>query len=265
MTASVTFERAADYYDQTRAFPPGEEMQIANALARAGRLDADDRVLEIGVGTGRIALPLARHVRSLVGVDLARPMMARLQAKRSDEPVALVEGDATRLPFAPAGFDAVLSVHVLHLIPDWPSAVAEVARVLKPGAPYIHAWSENFHRSSWWQVWDDATPGRTAGGFGLKFHQHRTFLAELHWRPAGDEVAYAYRYLKSPADFLDELRRRVWSSTWNLSDEQLEAGVAAVRAQMLEEFGDLDTPVEHTTQFVARAYLPPDQTTFIAC
>ncbi|MFO7322731.1 MAG: class I SAM-dependent methyltransferase [Chloroflexota bacterium] len=257
MRSSVTFEHAADYYDQTRAFPPGEEQHAADVIARAGRLKATDRVLEIGVGTGRIALPLARRVRKLVGVDLARPMMERLQAKRTEEAVALVEGDATRLPLASSSFDAVLSVHVLHLIPDWQAAVAEIARVLKPGAPYIHAWTENFHRNSWWEAWNAATPEQTASGFGLKSHQHRTFLTELGWRPLDQEYAHAYRYLKSPSQFLDQLRQRLWSSTWDLTDEQLEAGIAAVRERMLEETDDLDTPIEHTTHFIARAYLPP--------
>ena len=257
MPDSIAFDRAAEYYDETRAFPPRAEAQAVAAIARAGRLIGRERVLEFGVGTGRVALPLLPHVGRLVGLDLARPMMERLRAKDASGRISLAEGDATRMPFAAASFDAVLSVHVLHLIPNWQAVVDEVARVLKPGAPYIHAWSDSFHRASWWDAWNEVTPRRDAHGVGVKFYEHRNFLDGLGWRPLGDEVASPYTYHKSPSVFLDQLSRRIWSSTWHVSDDNLAAGVAAVREVMLREHGDLDTPIEHTTGFFARAYLPP--------
>ena len=257
MSDSIAFDRAADFYDETRAFPPGVEDGAAAMLARAGGLTGRERVLEFGVGTGRIALPLLSHVRQIVGLDLARPMMERLRTKDGGDRVALVEADATRMPFASASFDAVLSVHVLHLIPQWQAVVDEVARVLKPGAPYIHAWTDSFHRSTWWDAWNEATPRRDAHGVGVKFYEHRNFLDRLGWQPAGDEVVYAYTAHKSPRVFLDQLSRRIWSSTWGLSDEDLAAGVAAVRETILREHDDLDAPVGHETGFFARAYLPP--------
>jgi len=53
------FDRAADIYDQTRGFPPGVGDRVAAALVDFVGLKPDDRILEIGVGTGRIAKPLA--------------------------------------------------------------------------------------------------------------------------------------------------------------------------------------------------------------
>jgi len=256
MSDSIAFDRAADFYDETRAFPPGEEGFAAAALARAGGLTGQQRVLEFGIGTGRVALPLLPHVRQLVGLDLARPMMERLRAKDTSGRIALAEGDATRMPFAPASFDAVLSVHVLHLIPNWQAAVNEAARVLNPGGPYIHAWTDSIHRQSWWDTWNEAAPQRNAQGVGVRFYEHHNFLDGLGWQPAGDEAVYTYTYRRSPRVFLDQLSRRVWSSTWAMGDEDLATGVAAVRAAMLREHGDLDTPVEYTTSFFARAYLP---------
>jgi ubiquinone/menaquinone biosynthesis C-methylase UbiE len=67
---SVVFDRAASFYDETRGFPPGEERSIAALISRVGHLGPDSRVFEIGIGTGRIALPLARHVRAVYGIDL---------------------------------------------------------------------------------------------------------------------------------------------------------------------------------------------------
>lgn len=257
MPNSIAFDRAADFYDETRAFPPGVESVAVAAIARAAGLAGHERVLEFGVGTGRIALPLRPHVGQLVGLDLARPMMERLRAKPDGDRVGLVEADATRMPFAAASFDAALSVHVLHLIPNWQAALEEVARVLKPGAPYVHAWSENFHNQVWWNAWDAVTPRRNAQGVGVRLDSHRDFLDAHGWRRAGDEQAYVYSFQKTPRLFLEQLRNRIWSSTWEMTDAQLATGVAAVEAAMLREYHDLDVPITHTTGFYAQAYLPP--------
>ena len=139
MTQSIAFDRAATYYDDTRGVPPGVDQDAAHTIVRAGKLTPTSRVLEIGVGTGRIALPLAEHVDTVYGLDLSRPMMLRLQTKQSDEPIYLVQGDATRLPFADHSFDAVVAVHVFHLIPNWQAVIAELGRVLKPSAPVLEA------------------------------------------------------------------------------------------------------------------------------
>ncbi|MFN8232898.1 MAG: class I SAM-dependent methyltransferase [Actinomycetota bacterium] len=75
-------------------------------------------ILEVGVGTGQVALPLAAGGVRVVGIDLARPMMERLVAKAGGRsPFPLVEGDATGMPFADDAFDEAYLRWVLHLIP----------------------------------------------------------------------------------------------------------------------------------------------------
>jgi ubiquinone/menaquinone biosynthesis C-methylase UbiE len=257
MAQSIAFDRAADYYDQTRAFPPGDEKRAAALLVRAGRFTAADRVLEIGVGTGRIALPLAPHVGAIFGIDLSLPMMQRLASKRTSEAIYLTHADATRLPFDDDTFDGALSVHVFHLIPNWRAAVAEAARVLKPGKPLVSAWSEKFHKDSWWTAWNSVQPPEQEKRFGLKFGQYGTFLSELGWTPLSDQESEAYTHYQSPQAFLDQLRQRIWSSTWHLSEAQIEAGIEAVLAVMRSDGEDLNTPVPVTTHFHTRAFVPP--------
>lgn len=74
------------FYD--RLFPPGPEAQRTAAWL-AGRLGDDRRALELGVGTGRIALPLADHAE-VVGVDLSPEMLAVLRAALEREPRPVV-------------------------------------------------------------------------------------------------------------------------------------------------------------------------------
>jgi len=121
----VSFDRAADYYDATRALPDGVRDALAAELA--GR----EPCLETGVGTGRIAIPLHERGLALVGTDIAPAMLGRLVANAGGWMLLLA--DASRLPVVASSFRAVMASHVLHLISDWKTAVDEALRVLRPG------------------------------------------------------------------------------------------------------------------------------------
>ncbi len=97
-------------------------------------LQPDQRVLQIGIGTGGAHLALARAVGSggrIVGLDLSRTM---LELTRRTSDTSLCEGDAVALPFAARSFDRLFCAYVLDLLPaaDLPHALAEFARVLRP-------------------------------------------------------------------------------------------------------------------------------------
>jgi ubiquinone/menaquinone biosynthesis C-methylase UbiE len=131
-SGSVNFDRAAGFYDSSRTLTPEVEAQV-NDLLRA-ELAGRGLCLEIGVGTGRVALPLHRSGISMVGVDISPLMLARLIEKSGGRPpFPLALADATVLPLADATFGAALAAHVLHLIPPWREAVGELVRVVRPG------------------------------------------------------------------------------------------------------------------------------------
>jgi len=127
---SVVFDRVADSYDATRG---GMERGRQVAAVVAGLLPADP-VLEIGVGTGLIAAGLAELGRPPVGVDLSLPMLA---GARKRIPGRLAVGDALRLPVGTGAVAGVCLVHVLHLVGDIPTTLAEVARVLRLGGTMV--------------------------------------------------------------------------------------------------------------------------------
>ena len=98
-------------------------------------------VLELGSGTGRLLLPLARATRRVCGLDLSAEMLARASARaarreRRARP-AMIRGDMRHLPFDDAAFSTVIAPYgVLQSLTDdvdLSAALAEAARVMKPG------------------------------------------------------------------------------------------------------------------------------------
>jgi SAM-dependent methyltransferase len=213
-------------------------------------------VLELGIGTGRIALPLAPRVHSIVGADPSAPMLAQLVAKRGDRRVEVVRADAAALPFGDARFDAVVGVHVFHLIPRWRDVLAEVARVLRPGGLLLHAADDAAGTAL------GLSPHRLAGDAGHRNAGVPRGRLETFPEEAGFALAEPARRIgiarrMRPAVLLDRLANRVWSATWPLSDEELARLVDATRDELVARFGDLDRELDVETGFWVRSYHPP--------
>lgn len=128
------FERFARFYDL--GMPAADRGDLAAGLAAAER--PVKRVLDVGGGTGRAARVLAEDTREVAGrdvtvVDASAEMLK--EARESGLPV--VQGDAAGLPFRDDSVDAVTVVDALHHFPDRDGALAEAARVLRPGGVLV--------------------------------------------------------------------------------------------------------------------------------
>ncbi|MEI6181090.1 MAG: class I SAM-dependent methyltransferase [Chloroflexales bacterium] len=136
---SISFERAASFYDATRGYMPGSAERIRDAIVAQTGATAHTRLLELGIGTGRIAVPFLTAGFSYAGIDLAPAMLAALVAKASGWPrlPLLVRGDVGQLPFTDSSFDVILAVHVLHLVADWRATLYEARRVLRPHGAHL--------------------------------------------------------------------------------------------------------------------------------
>ncbi len=111
-------------------------------LVRVSELRGDELALDLGTAVGHTAFALAERVRRVIGIDLTAEMLAhaqRLAAERQVRNVALVRGDVTHLPFAPAGFDLVTSRYSAHHYTRPDLVAREVARVLRPDGRFILA------------------------------------------------------------------------------------------------------------------------------
>jgi ubiquinone/menaquinone biosynthesis C-methylase UbiE len=105
--------------------------------------ESGQRVLEVGPGTGYYSLSAARRLEpegTLDILDIQQEMLdhtMRRARERGLTNVTASQGDAGRLPYHDATFDAAFLVTVLGEIPDQDAALGELARVLKPGGRLV--------------------------------------------------------------------------------------------------------------------------------
>lgn len=119
--------------------PIKDEDAYAYTLERtASHLGADDRVLELGCGTGTTALHLAAGTGSYMATDLSPNMIAIANRKERDTPIeGLTFRAATLDDIGDGPYDAVLAFNLIHLLTDPDKSLAQIHALLKPGGTFI--------------------------------------------------------------------------------------------------------------------------------
>ena len=258
---TTSFDRIADTYDATRGFPQGVAGRIVAAVCQQLPSIREARVLEIGVGTGRLALPFSAQVTGFIGLDISQKMLCQLQSKVTQgSSLEVMIGDAHHLPFSESTFDAVLCVSVLHLLPDWGQVLGEIRRILRKGGLLLHG-------RTLYQGLDSGLYERLRYGFFRDSHASRSKPRD---RGLGFEEAPGVlrSYFSEPYEIstvswdtgfsgqgiLHQFKSRVWSETWALSDEELADFVRRMSDWVVEQVGDPMQTYWRRSHFVVSAY-----------
>ena len=256
---SVSFDRAAEIYDQTRGFPPGIPQAVVSPLR--DRLPSQDKVLEIGVGTGRIARPLRASGIPVVGIDLSRKMLARfVETEAGDRGfLGLVEGDAVYLPFANQSFATIVAVHVFHLVGDLQTCVESVLRVLSRPGMIAMGWQWHPPDSAPARVrvqWRSIVQahGVDLSGPGLRGMGPAAQLLQAHALHSEEAVAAEWDVSRSPSEIVDEIGRRAHSSAWAVPDEIFPQCYEELVAWAREAIPHWDQPRADLRRFVWRFF-----------
>ncbi|MBA2311606.1 MAG: class I SAM-dependent methyltransferase [Actinobacteria bacterium] len=249
---SVVFDRASDYYDRTRSLPEAAQRSVTELLA--GELRGRSTTLEIGVGTGRIALPLNSAGIPMTGVDLSAPMLARLVAKAGGHaPFPIAIADATALPLADDSAGGAVACHVLHLISPWREAAVELARVVRPGGVILidlGGWAA----SDWGAIQERFRNEIGAERPGAKdvseVDEAMTALGLAVRRLTPIEFTTSF----NPETQISDLARGLYSIAWDTPAPERERAAAAVRIWAEGELGDLGADRELPHRIDWRAY-----------
>jgi len=139
------FDRIAGRYDLlNRLISFRLDAYWRNQAIRAAVTGVDPHILDLGTGTGDLALNAARQARGngrFIGLDFSLPMLRLARAKRAKAPyggsAAFVMGSAMSAPFKSSLFDSAMTGFVLRNVSDLPLMFSESLRVLKPGGTFV--------------------------------------------------------------------------------------------------------------------------------
>lgn len=159
------FSTAAGQWDRLRRQLFGERGEVAPLLAL---LDRAWEVGDLGCGTGRLSEALAPFVSRLVAVDDSSPMLEAARARLTPyENVEIRSGRLEDLPLEARELDLAVLALVLHHVPEPAKAMAEVARVVKPGGRALVVDMQPHKREEYRQemghVWLGFPPERLQG------------------------------------------------------------------------------------------------------
>jgi len=239
---SVSFDQAAGYYDQTRSLP--DELMDVLLSRLLAEIPREGRCLEIGIGTGRIALPLRERGVHVVGIDISIEMLRRLREKAGHSTPGVAIADATRLPFREGTFSSAVAAHVLHLIPAWKTAIDELARVVVPGGVFLASkgsepaveWQVKIRRRFFAEAGDPPWPPGIDSMHELdqEMRERGATVRELE-DVRGERAA-------SISEVLLALEKGIYAACWSLDEETRRHAADATRAWARHELGDLDMP-----------------------
>lgn len=95
------------------------------------------KVLDVGTGTGRAALPLIAEGYQVTGVDSSQSMLDTAGRLAGPAPITLIKGDLFDLPFEDRSFDCAVALNVLVHFPNWRESLLEWRRVVRPGGRLV--------------------------------------------------------------------------------------------------------------------------------
>jgi ubiquinone/menaquinone biosynthesis C-methylase UbiE len=149
------FEQVSSQWDNMRKSFYGEE--VRDAVLNAAQISPDDTVLDVGAGTGFLTEAAAMVARKVIALDFSRAMSDESIAKLGKGKVEFRIGNVEHMQLPDSSIDVVIGNMVLHHCPHPKMAIAEMARVLKPGGriaisdlqEHNHEWLRREHADLW--------------------------------------------------------------------------------------------------------------------
>lgn len=253
---SLSFDSMFELYDQTRVFDRDCFDAALDLLVKRFPPQVFNQVLEPGVGTGRIAVPLVERGYRITGVDISEEMLALLKktltGPRRSWPIFFQRADATRLPFPDAAFDMAIVVHLFYFIREWKNASDEILRVVKDEGPVILMHTGTgaeipFLNERYKELC--AEQGCPIKEIGVKSTREVVNYFEdlgCHTEWIRDRWQWTWHIRLNTA--LDYVKSRAYSFTTVVPDDVHSVVIGRLKSELQRRFGDLSTEVEIPNQ-----------------
>lgn len=255
---TLSFDEIARQFDSQRSLPHHALtawLQLVDELAAGRAL----QVIEPGIGTGRIALPLAAAGHHITGSDISLPMLEQCRATARAlgiaDKVSLHQADATDLPVADHAFDLAVISQLLYLVPDWPTVLDELARVVAPGGHVMHVTeptTEGTALSQWsstWRAMIEATGYRHRPLAPTDDEVQAEFLRR--WPDVRVRELANWSFGQSVAEARHNYAERLRPLYMDVPENAFRDAVTAFLAWSEGAFADLETRLEGTVTLTA--------------
>lgn len=249
-TSSLSFERIAESYDATRG---GEKRGAAFATGIRPWLPDQGPILEVGVGTGTVALALRRNGLDVLGVDLSPAMLGKA-AQRLGPRVAVA--DAQRLPIATGSTSGVYVTWVLHVVADPGAVLSEVARVLRPGGVFVAVLSTPMRPVTDVDRLLRRMQARLRGGRADTPERISSLAAAAGLELATRADLPNEVYGTVPNEVVERIYARTYSILWELDDATWQAEVEPTVAALCA-LPDPDRPRVHQDRYPLLVFRQP--------
>ncbi|MFX0062506.1 MAG: class I SAM-dependent methyltransferase [Candidatus Hermodarchaeota archaeon] len=238
----------AQIYDETRWVPDSIIEKMWDYINENCLLTEKSRILDLGIGTGRLSLPLIRKQKiSIIGLDISEEMLKKAREKLDTYATitgvaSFIHGDARYLPFRSQSFDLIIFVHILHLIKEWKAVVVEGDRCLIPGKKQIVQGNVHisWHKTAPFQIYWESLElqGYDKTRLGLtQYQESEDFLKQLGY--STQTFSYHEKIEVSLIKAFSMLEQRAFSSQWRVPEEKHLQAIKKVRGWM-QDHKDVD-------------------------
>lgn len=254
--ATINYARNASVYDKRHADIAPRIIYDILAIAQAAPGMA---VLDMAAGTGRVSVPLSEAGLRVTACDIADKMLGEI-ASKTDTDIKTVVGSADALPFDDDSFPLVALARALYLIPNWQGAIAEMARVLKPGGYFIHEWGSGEPGTTIVRLRERLRARLLDMGVVDIFHPGARCEADVitelltHGFDEIGAVKVETGMVMSLQDFIDKIAGRECSYLWGVSEPIAERAIAELTEWAKSELGALDQSVNVPSETYWRVY-----------
>ena len=238
MPNRIDFSANAPVYDIRH----GALLPESVARTLTAQLSPGARILDVGAGTGRVSIALARLGFNVIAIEPAFGMLRALREKAGALSLGCIAADGSKLPLRGRSAEALVISRVLYLVPDWRDFLRACSTVLADHGLVLHEWGNGVADEEWVRIREKARALFEEAGVRNPFHPGaRTeqevdqYLGELGFRRR-ERVGAGAGAKMSLSDFIGKIESGEVSYIWNVPKKVRDECLPRLRTWAATQF-----------------------------